>query len=593
MESSTSNGKRGLAYRILAVLCVIALAFAAIGASAAAYAEDSDSDTASITVTGATEGDTYYAYKLFDGTFSTDDDGNTVMGEAVVNSDYEQYIVEALLDMGVQVNGYSYTTDSDGNVSYSGQDSAYSDVARANNLMDAIEALQEDDTDTAGSTNRSFANTLADYLEGATATASNTVSSEGTVVLSDLAEGYYLVTSESTGNSSETTGLLVQADGDVEVSVKTSTPTVDKEAVADETTGAYLIFNDDGTASVSYIVTGTVASNIADFDAYYYSFVDDLPDGITITDTTSKIDSWSVTVVNGETSTDVSDCFTMTAIDGDDDSAAGDEVAWHADDLLSLTDSEGSVVSVDADSQIVLSYTITICESEVEALFGSSSTTTSLDNTASIIFSNDPSAEGSGVTDEDNDGIPDDGDEGGEWDDDNDASETPSTGGDGGEGENGNNGTFSVYSLAINKVDEDGEALAGADFTLTLADGSTVYESTSEDNGTFTFSGLAEGVTYTITETNTPDGYKSIDQIVFKIEADDDGNVTIVESSDASEAGTAQVSGNAITYTVVNVAGVSLPFTGGQGIALGVLVGAAVIIVSIVAIRSRRKRADA
>ena len=542
MESSTSNGKRGLAYRILAVLCVIALAFAAIGASAAAYADDSD--TASITVTGATEGDTYYAYKLFDGTFSTDDDGNTVMGEAVVNSDYEEAIVNALADMGVQVKGYSYTTDSDGNVSYSRQDDDYSDVARANNLMDAIEALQEDDTDTAGSTNRSFANTLADYLESATATTSGTVSSDGTVVLSGLAEGYYLVTSATAGKSGETTGMLIMLDGDQTSVTKTTTPVPEKEIVLDEETNAPVIFNDDGTATLTYTASGTVSSNILDFDTYYYCLKDSLPDGITITDSTSTISSWSITVDG----TDCTSSFAMTASDD------GKTVSWAIDDLLSI---EG----VDAETEVDLTYTITICASEVDALFGTDPVTT-LVNEISIVFSNDPSSEGKG---------------------DSDTSETPPDG-----------PKTPLYSLTINKVDEDNEALAGADFTVTLSDGSSAYEvEVTEDNGTFTFSGLAEDVTYTITETNTPDGYKSIDPITFSISVADDGTVSIVESSDASEAGTYTIDGNAITYTVVNVAGVSLPFTGGQGIALGVLVGAAVIIVSVAVIRSRRKRADA
>jgi hypothetical protein len=63
-------------------------------------------------------------------------------------------------------------------------------------------------------------------------------------------------------------------------------------------------------------------------------------------------------------------------------------------------------------------------------------------------------------------------------------------------------------SLTIYKVDGDTkEALAGAEFTLTGSDGSSVTQTTGDD-GKAVFEGLAYGITYTWTETQAPYGYQ-------------------------------------------------------------------------------------
>jgi uncharacterized surface anchored protein len=63
-------------------------------------------------------------------------------------------------------------------------------------------------------------------------------------------------------------------------------------------------------------------------------------------------------------------------------------------------------------------------------------------------------------------------------------------------------------SLTIYKVDGDTkDPLAGAEFTLTGSDGSSVTQ-TTDDDGKAVFEGLAYGVTYTWTETQAPYGYQ-------------------------------------------------------------------------------------
>ena len=80
-----------------------------------------------------------------------------------------------------------------------------------------------------------------------------------------------------------------------------------------------------------------------------------------------------------------------------------------------------------------------------------------------------------------------------------------------------------TYKVEINKVDEDGKALSGAEFELKkiLADKSekTVACVTTGSGTVFTFTGLDDGV-YKLTETKAPEGYDPIDPIEFTVTAD-------------------------------------------------------------------------
>lgn len=67
-------------------------------------------------------------------------------------------------------------------------------------------------------------------------------------------------------------------------------------------------------------------------------------------------------------------------------------------------------------------------------------------------------------------------------------------------------------SLNFTKTDESGKGLSGAEFTLTNdANASEVYTAVSATNGSVTFDGLAAG-TYTLAESQAPDGYQVSDQ---------------------------------------------------------------------------------
>ncbi|HAB93634.1 MAG TPA: hypothetical protein DCF49_02530, partial [Lachnospiraceae bacterium] len=78
-----------------------------------------------------------------------------------------------------------------------------------------------------------------------------------------------------------------------------------------------------------------------------------------------------------------------------------------------------------------------------------------------------------------------------------------------------------TYKLDINKVDQEGEALEGAEFKLEkkLADGTTEEITLSREGNVFTGTGLDDG-DYVLTETTVPTGYKQIDPIGFTVTAD-------------------------------------------------------------------------
>ncbi|MHC5267706.1 SpaA isopeptide-forming pilin-related protein [Enterococcus sp. LJL98] len=112
------------------------------------------------------------------------------------------------------------------------------------------------------------------------------------------------------------------------------------------------------------------------------------------------------------------------------------------------------------------------------------------------------------------------------------------------------------FDLKVTKEDSHGNALEGAEFSLTpVTEGMTA----TVDDNLFTFAGLKPG-TYTLTETKVPNGYLGIEPLTLVI--DSQGKVTIDNVLHAVETDGTH---NVIRLTVKNRGKGTLPSTGGHG----------------------------
>ena len=152
--------------------------------------------------------------------------------------------------------------------------------------------------------------------------------------------------------------------------------------------------------------------------------------------------------------------------------------------------------------------------------------------------------------------------------------------------------TTKLFSFSFSKRDNDNNALAGAVFKLSVAAGQTGAlptlngqeygtTQTSGDNGNVTFSGLKAG-TYTVTETQAPQGYMNTFLPSFTVTIDENGNVTFGEDAFGLV--------NTTAKTVKNIKSITqLPLTGAAGTMLFTVVALLVAGAGVtIAIKSRQ-----
>ena len=152
--------------------------------------------------------------------------------------------------------------------------------------------------------------------------------------------------------------------------------------------------------------------------------------------------------------------------------------------------------------------------------------------------------------------------------------------------------TTKLFSFNFEKRDNDGKALAGATFKLSVADNQTGMlptvngqeygtTQTSGGNGNVTFSGLKAG-TYTVTETQAPQGYMNTFLPSFTVTIDKNGNATFDEDAFGLV--------NTSEKTVKNIKSIiQLPLTGAAGTMLFTVVALLVAGAGVtIAIKSRQ-----
>lgn len=571
--------------RIMALLLATVMV---LSMGAVAFADETTTYKITITPNADNDEHTYKAYQIFTGTLDTDEDSPT-KGQ-LTN-----------LGFATGVNGTALLNALKADATIGAK------FASAENTAASIAAAMSKCTGTGEP--EALAAVIGKYVETAALSEAGTSVDN---VISGLPQGYYFVKDVSTGLTKDTKSeYMLQVVGDVTVKAKDSTVTMDKkvddkndsntseDAIAWQDSADYDIGD-----TISYRLKGTLPSNYAKFDFFDYEFKDVMCAGLTLNANSVKVvyyaneDAFTAdTTATG--GTDITDEFKINGSGAGATLSVKIESAFDADG--NVTDAGlKSITGITKDSVIVVYYTCVLNDSAEIGATGN-------DNTAKLTFSNNPNATGNG---------------------DNTKSETPED----------KNIVF-TYKTDIDKVDEKGNALKGADFTLykEVADSTVTGATQGKDltftegvehtaikensyyvvvgkktgsaaGSTFEFKGIDDG-TYVLVETTVPAGYNAWNSKEFTVtathdvEADAPKLLTLTGTDPftnanagtgavevAKEDGTkhSMVSGELYTE-IENKSGAQLPSTGGIGTTIFYIIGAILVIGAGVVLVTRRR----
>lgn len=487
---------------LVAVLATVAMAVAGFMGAGTAFADEAN------TITGPKNGHTYEAYQIFTGDLADGKLSNVKWGSATAK------------------NGTAVTD------------------AELKTVTDLASKSVNDNA-------QATANAIAAYLKS---DAQPTATIDDTNPTAQVPSGYYLIKDKNNTvpDGQAATTYIVTVAGNVTITPKSDVPSFEKKLKdTNDTTGETSDWQDsadyDINDAVPFKLEGTVASNYADYDTYYFAFHDVEENSLTFNKDSVKVyvDNTAITSGYSVVTEGLTDGCTF-------------EVKFA--DLKQIS-------AVKAGSKIRVEYTSKLNENAVIGEQGNV-------NKAKLQYSNNPNDEQGGENGP--------------------TGETP-----------WDNVIVFTYKTVINKVDDQNQPLKGAEFTLSkkMKDGSTTTVAVVKDSEgtTFTFNGLDDG-DYVLTETKTPAGYNSIKPITFTVTA----NHTITWEGEDRDTILTGLSGNAasgeITFTptgdkseldtsVVNKPGSSLPETGGMGTIVLYAAGAVLVIAAGVYFGLKKKNA--
>lgn len=375
-----------------------------------------------------------------------------------------------------------------------------------------------------------------------------TITNGGSV---EVVGGYYLIKDKdgTVPSSAAYTPYIVSVVGNVTITPKSNeVPKFTKKLKdTNDTTGEVSRWQDSADYDIGdkipFRLQGTVSKDFDSYKTYYYAFHDVEEKGLTF-------DSSSVKVFVGDEVTGTKiDASNYTVVTSPTDGCTFEIVF---DDLKKVT-------GVTANSIITVTYESTL---NTDAVLGAQGNV----NTAKLEYSNNPRGNGTGTT---------------PWD----------------------NVIVFTYKVVVNKVDQAGQPLVGAQFTLTkkINGGTEVIKTMTIDSSEtqFTLSGLDDGE-YTLTETVTPAHYNTISPITFTVKADH----TITWETERREDILTSLSGNTasgeITFTpntadgslttkVINKIGTTLPGTGGIGTTIFYVVGGGLMVAAAILLITKKR----
>lgn len=403
----------------------------------------------------------------------------------------------------------------------------------------------------------------SEALKNATTNTSSPYYINGTDASTSLGDGYYLVKDVTTFSTSvdeskdvrSSAFLKIVGSTTTELTFKGQVPTADKQSGL--TDGTYAEHNNLSDAlkvkpgdTVYYQLKGTLASNFADYDTYYYEFID-TPENVEIDADTVKLYVKKAGATNlTEANIDGTKVVKSVASNG-----VLTVVIADVNDILA-SGSTTSKIAVAAGDELYVRYAATVTN---DAL------TEGIDNNLSIKFSNDPFSTSKGTT--------------------------------GPEPEYG----ATKYGVVVKYDGADNKCLAGANFSLyTAQTGGTAVTLVADTNGYHVKSaedGSASGVTafdstegqiyitglnpnetYYLGENTPATGYNSLSSRVAltMIDADPTGTNSLVSATIDS---TTKVYTTTTDVTgIANNKGSELPETGGIGTKIFIILGSVAVL---------------
>lgn len=384
-------------------------------------------------------------------------------------------------------------------------------------------------------------------------------STAGSTLIDGLEAGYYLVkdTDDSLDGKHESyTAYILQVVGNATVKVKSDVPTSVKKVkdINDSESSTMTGWQDsadwDIGDEVPFKIEGKLPNNYASYKKYTLKFHDKEEKGLTFNKDSVKV------FVDDKEITDTTQYRVVTT-------NLTDECTFEV-----IFDNMKSITEAGNNSVVRVEYTSTLNKDAVLGERGNK-------NTMHMEFSNNPNDEQGG-----------------------DFGKTPD-----------DTVIVFTYKVDVNKVDEQGNKLTGALFTLEKrikAEPEDKWVPIAKVEGTagdlFEFKGIDDG-DYRLTETQAPRNYDKLSEPIYftvkaghMIESDDpklesfsgdikSGNVGTMEFTPNKSEGT-------LSTTVVNKPGSSLPETGGMGTTILYAAGTVMILAAAVFLAMQKKAED-